>query len=98
MTVGPVEFSDLTALLIPWEQMSEFFRAPEHVYIHEILGYDLFSRYVVEIDFENELLTLHRLGDFDYDGNGEIIPLTYFQRNPYIEASVTQFDGTTALR
>ena len=96
LTVGAVAFSDFTALLIPWEQMGGYFNSPEQVYIHGILGYDLFSRYVVEFDFDRELLTLHRPDEFDYAGNGEIIPLTYVQRKPYFEAVVTQFDGTRA--
>ena len=95
LEVGSVAFFDLTGLLIPWEQMGEFFASPEQVYVHGILGYDLFSRYVVEIDFERELLTLHQPDDFDYRGNGEVLPLTYVQRKPYVEAEVTQLDGTT---
>jgi len=95
LMVGAVEFSDLTALLIPWQEMGEFFTAPEQVYIHGILGYDLFSRYVVEFDFENESLTLHRPDEFVYTGDGEIVPFTYVQRKPYVLAEVTQMDGTT---
>ncbi len=95
LAVGAVEYGDLTALLIPWRQMGEFFQRPEQVYIHGILGYDLFSRYVVELDFQGEQLTLHRPDDFEYDGDGVVVPLLFDQRKPMVEAMVTQLDGST---
>ena len=94
LAIGAVEYSDLTALLIPWEHMGEYFISPDQVYIHGILGYDLFSRYVVELDFQNERLTLHQPEHFQYDGTGEVVSLGYDGRKPYFEASVVQHDGS----
>lgn len=47
--------------------------------IYGILGYDFLSRFVVEIDYDNLLVTLHRPGAFIYEGIGDVIdaPLRY---------------------
>ena len=95
LTLGPAQLSGLAAVLIPWHEMSGFFSTPEQVYIQGILGYDLFRRYVVVVDFERELLTLHRPGDFRYDGDGEILELSFSQRKPYVSAEVTLHDGAS---
>ena len=71
------------------------FSAPEQVYIQGILGYDLFRRYVVRVDFERELLTLYRPGDFRYEADGEILELSFSQRKPYVTAEVILHDGTS---
>lgn len=47
--------------------------------IHGILGYDFLSRFVVEIDYDNSLVTLHRPENFVYKKEGKVIdaPLKY---------------------
>lgn len=47
--------------------------------IHGILGYDFLSRFVVEIDYDKRLVTLHQPETFQYDGEGLILdaPLKY---------------------
>ena len=92
--LGPVELSNQTAVFIPWAEMDMFFGAEEEVYIHGILGYGLLRRFVVEIDFEREMLTLHRPDDYQYEGDGEIVPLSFSGRKPYAPAEVMLTDGT----
>lgn len=47
--------------------------------IHGILGYDFLSRFVIEIDFEQQIATFHDPQFFTYQGNGLLVdaPLKY---------------------
>ena len=92
-SLGPVELLEQAAVLIPWEEMRPLFASPAEVYIEGILGYDLLRRYVVELDFEREILTLHRPDGFRYDGDGDVLELSFTQRKPYVTAWVTMVDG-----
>ena len=53
-----------------------------------ILGYELFRRYVVEIDYESKEITLYEPADFVYVGRGESLPLNFYHRHPYVRAKV----------
>ena len=53
-----------------------------------ILGSGFFRRYVVEIDSRAKTLKLHEPKDFQYGGQGEIIPLKFRRDTPIIEASI----------
>ena len=54
-----------------------------------VLGADLFERFVVEIDYEQQLIRLYEPPTYQYQGNGEIIPLKLINRKPYILTTVT---------
>ena len=53
-----------------------------------ILGYELFRRYVVEIDFAAKYINLFEPKTYEYDGNGEIIPLAFHENLPHVRASI----------
>jgi hypothetical protein len=61
-----------------------------------ILGFDLFSRFVVEIDYEAREIQLHDPQAHQYQGHGAIIPVTFHTNQPYIRASLT-VPGRTPL-
>jgi hypothetical protein len=54
-----------------------------------ILGSGFFRRYVVEIDSRTKTLRLHEPKDFQYAGQGEIIPLHFRKDTPIAEASLS---------
>jgi aspartyl protease/PDZ domain-containing protein len=54
-----------------------------------ILGAEFFKRYVVELDYEKNEITLYEPADFVYSGNGESLPLTFYHNHPYIRAKVS---------
>lgn len=47
--------------------------------IYGILGYDFLSRFVVELDYDNQVVTFHKPEHFTYEGKGTILdaPLKY---------------------
>ncbi len=55
-----------------------------------ILGYDFLSRFVVEIDFESEMLRLFNPVGFLYEGPGDEIPLMIDDNHPRIYASLEE--------
>lgn len=60
------------------------------------LGDDLFSRFVVEIDFEKNILTLHAR-DWNYSGTGAVVPIVLDRDAPYANATISLPSGKTVL-
>jgi PDZ domain/Aspartyl protease len=59
------------------------------------LGYEVFERYVVAIDYRLRRVTLYEPATFEYHGSGAIIPLTIQRNLPVVAASiVTRSRGT----
>ncbi len=83
LKVGPLELHNQSVALIPWREMSMMFSSAEHVFIHGIVGYDLLRRYIVTIDFEREEIILHRPDEFEYNGSGVTVPMTFSPRYPF---------------
>jgi hypothetical protein len=54
-----------------------------------ILGSDFISQFVVEVDYERRQLRLYDPERFNYRGKGEILPLTFERRLPYVQAEIT---------
>ena len=54
-----------------------------------ILGYDVISRFVVEIDFTNKVLSFYDPRAYRYRGRGDILPVKMIDNNPAIQATVS---------
>ncbi len=84
---GPVEIRGLKGVWIDWEDVP-FFPSESAVYVDGIIGYDLFNRFVIELDTKDDALRL-------YDSVDQIpvilappIPLSIEDRRPYSEVKV----------
>ena len=53
-----------------------------------ILGAGFFRRFVVEIDPEKRVMTLHDPEKFTYSGRGEVVPLSFRKDTPIVEAAI----------
>ena len=53
-----------------------------------LLGYDFISRYVVEIDYAEQVINLYNRRTYRYRGRGEVIAISTIDNNPYIPARV----------
>ena len=60
--------------------------------IDGVLGYDLFSRYVVQIDYAAHAMRLYDPAVYRYAGHGDTIALTFDARHPRILVHIT--DGS----
>jgi hypothetical protein len=55
-----------------------------------LLGYDFLSRFVVEINYENNTVTLHNPNGWTYTGQGAIVPITFDDGGiPYFDAMLS---------
>jgi hypothetical protein len=63
--------------------------------VHGILGYELFSRFIVEIDYASKVMTLYAPNRFVKKGRFETIPITVEDTKPYVTVDVTLGDNTT---
>ncbi|MBE0663151.1 MAG: aspartyl protease family protein [Bacteroidales bacterium] len=62
--------------------------------VHGIIGYEFFNHFVVMIDYQSNLITVYDPDVFKPRRNFTAIPITIEQGRPYIEASMTQFEGS----
>jgi hypothetical protein len=56
--------------------------------VDALLGYEVFSRFVVEIDYSNQRLHLYDPGSYRYSGSGESFPLRLEGDQPYVHAQL----------
>lgn len=61
--------------------------------VHGVLGYELFSRFVVKIDYKNKVMTLMMPEKLHTGRKYKTIPLLIEDTKPYIMANVTQVNG-----
>ena len=53
-----------------------------------ILGYDFISRFVIEIDYQKKLITLHDPATWQYAGSGAIVPVVIDEGIPFTHAKL----------
>jgi hypothetical protein len=54
-----------------------------------ILGYDFISRFVLEIDYEKSLITLHDPGTWSYSGSGITMPIVFDSGIPHANGTIS---------
>jgi hypothetical protein len=62
--------------------------------VHGILGYELFSRFIIEINYEKRMLTLTLPSRFRKKRKFQAIPIKIEDTKPYVTTSVVLADGT----
>lgn len=63
-----------------------------------IIGQEFIQQFVVEIDYQSQLLTLHDKEKFVYNGSGESVPIKFMHGHPILEAEVTPVGATAPLK
>ncbi|MBT1685215.1 aspartyl protease family protein [Dawidia soli] len=63
--------------------------------VHGILGYELFSRFIVQVDYEKKILTLTPPENFRKPRRYQTLPMKIEDTKPYIITPVVLQDGTT---
>jgi len=94
MRVGDVVIDSAAATAISLSFLNKYEGMP----IEGIVGYDLFSRFVVKIDYQNQKITLYEPSSFKYEGKGESIPITLEDNHPHIRAIVDgKYEGNFVI-
>jgi hypothetical protein len=92
---GSLTLKDPTAVVIPQAEvkgLEQYFGRA----VSGIIGYELFEQLVVELDYQRQTLRLHHSQTYQYQGNGQRIPLVMEGDRPYINAIITPY-GSPAL-
>jgi hypothetical protein len=63
--------------------------------VHGILGYELFSRFVVKIDYDAKRLSLILPNKFKPKRGYDVLPITVEDTKPFIHANLAMNDSTT---
>ena len=81
------------AVLALNEHLEPFFWRP----VAGVLGYDFISRFVMEVDYDHEILTLYDPATFQYRGSGKPVPLTMAGNIPVAKARLDGIEGDFRL-
>ena len=84
LRVGAAEIKPEYIAVLPLDELESYFGRR----LDGILGADFFSRYVIEIDYERNIVTLHEPESFRYLGRGEHIPFHLVDNTPAITAKI----------
>ncbi len=58
-----------------------------------LIGYEVFKRFVVRVDYERSQLTLQLPRTFTYDGGGVVVPFKFDDQIPQVEGSIDGIPG-----
>lgn len=93
LTVGDVRLSDQRFIVIDMDEIA----AAEGIELSGLVGFELFRRFVVEIDYAGRRLVLTRPEAFRYQGDGVRVPFRFDHRTPVVEGAVDGVGGTFTL-
>lgn len=65
--------------------------------VHGVLGYEIFSRFIVEMDYEARTLTLMSPEYFHPKKKFHSVPISIQDTKPYVNAPVEMYDGTSIV-
>jgi len=89
LQVGDVTLADQVFAVFNLSAMKEV----EDVPIQGLIGYEVFRRFVVTIDYENSRLTLTLPGSFAYKGTGTVVPFKFNGTIPQVEGELDGIPG-----
>ena len=96
--LGDVRLRDQLFAVVPLEKLGEV----EGVPFHGILGYELFKRFVVRIDYAGRTMTLYDVTAWRAEGAGVAVPFVFNGTVPEVEGEIggvaATFDVDTGSR
>ncbi|KPL02430.1 MAG: hypothetical protein AMJ90_05835 [candidate division Zixibacteria bacterium SM23_73_2] len=99
ITLQKIRMDDLvidsiTAATVDLKPLNKYEGMP----LEGVLGYDIFSRFVVKIDYADQKLTLYEPSTFEYKGEGESFSITLENNHPHIKAIINgQYEGNFVI-
>ena len=87
LSVGGVTLDNQLFFVFPLESFEDVEGVPQA----GIIGYEVFKRFVVRIDYEGSRLMLFEPSAFRYQGDGTVLPFKFAGHMPQVEGTI---DGT----
>lgn len=91
LVIGGAALQDVTLLAIPLAGLE----AAVGRSLGGIIGWDLFARYVVEIDYAARMLHLHGPDSYRHEGPGTSLPIALEDNTPFVNATFVGPGGQT---
>lgn len=79
-----VEMNKQTVVVFPPEKTSLGFGRV----VDGVIGYTLFSRYVVELDYQSKVVNLYEPKTYQYTGSGESVPVKIMSNVPFTRVKI----------
>jgi hypothetical protein len=89
LTVGDVTISNQVFVVFRLEPFSDV----EGIEQSGMIGYEVFKRFVVKVDYERHQLTLTLPSAFKYQGKGTAVPFQFNDRIPQVDGSIDGIAG-----
>jgi hypothetical protein len=89
LQVGEVTLCDQVFYVSPLADLAK----AEGLSPQGLIGYEVFKRFVVTVDYENDRLTLTLPPAFSYGGAGTVVPFTFNNRIPQVEGEIDGIPG-----
>lgn len=89
LQVGDATLSNQLFAVYPMES----FASIEGVEESGLIGYEVFKRFVVQVDYEHNILTLTVPSAFAYQGNGAKLPFVFNAHIPQVDGSIDGIPG-----
>src|SRR5208337_2920031 len=71
----------------------ESFASVEGIDHSGLIGYEVFKRFVVQVDYERSVLTLIVPSAFDNHGDGIVVPFQFNEHIPQVEGEIDGIPG-----
>ncbi|HEU5238124.1 MAG TPA: aspartyl protease family protein [Pyrinomonadaceae bacterium] len=84
LSIAGVTMNNQTFVVYPPESPPPNLGQP----VDGVIGYSLFSRYVVEIDYQSRVVNLYEPSAYQYAGGGESIPLEILSKVPFARVQI----------
>ncbi len=89
LQLGDVTLSNQLFAAYPMQS----FEQVEGLAIGGLVGYEIFKRFVVTVNYERSLLTLTAPSAFNYQGNGTVLPFKFNYHIPQVEGEIDGIKG-----
>jgi predicted aspartyl protease len=89
LSIPGVELSGVTLAAIPLSSFEAGLGEP----VGGILGFDIFERYVVEIDYVSRMVQLYAPEGYRYAGKGQALPIVVEEQTPFITMAILKPNG-----
>jgi hypothetical protein len=84
LSFAGVEISNQTVVAFPPERA----RPASDRVVDGVIGYTLFSRYAVEVDYQSRVVNLYEPKTYEYSGSGESIPIKVMGNVPFARVKI----------
>ncbi len=93
LAVGDVTLDDQLFAVFPIDALARI----EGVPIDGVIGYEVFKRFVVRVDYQNRALTLFTPGTEPPPGDGVVVPFTFNETHIEVEGKIDGLPGKFSI-